>query len=557
MATTTARFQNICIIRESEPSSPHQLPPQTTNTYFASESNRVLLNGSKLSTNLSGKYIVGARLYWIPNMGNSDESIMNLRAASMRTSFNVSSATWNNIEKLDADSVAILSDAKEIIFSFSAEDTKKILQYGVQIFSVGSTSVIDTIFAANYNNNVPNWRFNIDYYDAEPETIAYILYPNGDIIQSESEITFFWQASNAAGTAQSKFDLEVSCDGITWENVASEPTARTSYSFKEYSFTSGEYYWRVRAYNQSGDVGPWSPATKFIVISAPSAPIITVNDSSPQFEISWAQQAQQGFEIELDGKRVESKFSRESRYKYSAWEEDGAHIVRVRVQDQYSIWSPWGAAPIEISNSPGTAIMLTASVAPNIPVAQLAWSGGSDRYIVYRDGAVVGRTPAKIFTDQFGSGECSYQVRGISDSNGYYTLSNSIAVDIQVWEPMLYDISHRRWIALSLSEMQSRTISETINHAASYLHFSGTRKPSVEFGEAIDRNISFDCAFLMDDPNWKAFEAAIGGICCLKLQDGTAITGALASYTSKHTEFYRAYQASIIETDFDEVASND
>lgn len=386
---------------------------------------------------------------------------------------------------------------------------------------------------------------------------ASALSPSGQIIDSQSETLFSWQHVISTGTDQTGFDLQISNDGEKWTLLATETTNRQNYLSAKDTFSAGNLYWRVRTYNSDGAAGEWSDPCMVIVVGAPNTPSVAIESNQPRWAIRWSQQGQQGYEIEFDGEIVASGFGQESRYQFNGWSDPGDHFVRVRIQNEYSMWSDWGAASISIVNQESTAIVLTARQSRVEPASELSWSGESDRYIIYRNGNTVGETTRNDFVDRFGSGICIYQVRGVSDSNGYYTISDPVTVTILPENLMLYDIRNKVWINLARSATQTRDTKETLTRAASFLHFAGSSKPSVEFGEDIDRSITFVCAFVADEYEYKEkFEASVGGMVCLKLPDGESIVGALSAYTRNSTTFYTAYQASVVEAEFDEVASN-
>ena len=391
----------------------------------------------------------------------------------------------------------------------------------------------------------------------EDLSLANGLSPSGQIIDNQSETLFSWQHVISTGTEQTGFDLQTSTDGTSWSTLVSETTNRQSYIASAGTFLAGTLYWRVRTYNTDRVAGEWSLPLMAIVIGAPLAPAVSIESDQPRWSIRWSQKGQQGYEVEFDGVRIASAFGQESRYQYQNWADPGAHVVRVRIQNEYSLWSDWGTASITIVNMPGETIILTATKDSSTPSVALSWTGASDRYIIYRNKQIIGETMQQEFVDQFGAGDCTYQVRGVSDSNGYYTISDPVTVTILPENLMLYDIHNKVWCDIARSATQTRDTKETMTRAASFLHFAGSEKPSVEFGEATDRSISFVCAFVADEYGEKAkFEASVGGMVCLKLPDGKAIVGALNAYTRNATTFYTVYQASVIEAEFDEVASN-
>lgn len=392
----------------------------------------------------------------------------------------------------------------------------------------------------------------------EETSSAEPLSPVGQIIDGTAESVFRWQHIISTGTQPTGADLQKSQDGTNWTTLKSVFGAATETTIPANTFTAGTWYWRVRTYNSDEAAGNWSEAAQIIVIAAPDAPGIYVERSAPNWMIRWQKTGQQAYEIRLDGEKIAAGFGQQSNYAYDSWTEPGNHTVEVRIQSIYSMWSPWGTATLQITNTPGPGITLVAEESESAPESLLAWNGGDyDRFIVYRDGKKIGETEETSFTDHFGAGAVSYQVRGVYDETGFYGLSNSATLTIPVTELSLYDVTTGNWLSIELSEVQSRVLNGSVSRAAAFLHFAGTEKPSVEFGETIDRVISFDCAFRKTDAvSAAAFEAMLGHTVCLKLQTGETIIGALTAYSCKYTSFYEAFSSAVTETEFSEVDAN-
>lgn len=469
--------------------------------------------------------------------------------------------TWYYEQEYDS-----ISEVKpeSTIFRWRAGETGSI-----HTISVGAESST-TIPAGTFTDDEIQWSVQITTNSgitttSEWKTLSTVealstangLSPSGQVIDNQSETLFSWQHVISTGTDQTGFDLQTSTDGESWSTLASETTNRQMYLAASGTFSAGKLYWRVRTYNTDGVAGDWSAPLMAIVIGAPLAPAVAIESDQPKWAIRWSQQGQQGYEVEFDGVSISYAFGQSSRYQYTEWAEPGLHVVRVRIQNEYGMWSEWGTASLTITNQHGDEIVLTVIKDEETPSAVLSWTGYDDRYIIYRDGKIVGETENNTFVDQFGAGVCTYQVRGVSDSNGYYTISDPVSVTIFPESLMLYDIRNKVWFDLARSATQMRETTETMARPASFLHFAGSEKPSVEFGDEIDRSISFICAFVSDEyEEKKKFEDSVGSMVCLKLPDGESIVGALSAYTRSSTTFYTAYQASVVEAEFDEVASN-
>lgn len=372
-----------------------------------------------------------------------------------------------------------------------------------------------------------------------------LLSPVNSTLDGAADNAFLWEHIIPTGTAQTAFDLQTSSNGTTWTTLLSGTTADTSAVIPANTLTGGDLYWRVRTYNTDGVAGEWSEPAHCIVVAAPAAPLVSIVDSAPRFAIRWQQAGQQGFEIMLDGKLIAKRFGGTSSYQYDGYLDSGSHVVQVRIQNQYGLWSAWGAASLTIANVSGAEIALSAE-ADNTVTLQWSTADAYHAYLIYRDGLLIGQTPNTSFKDNFALGDVSYQVRGIYDDTGYYTLSNVAAVSVRVSALMISPIKSPSWqrIPLSTSSLRSRTHSAT--QAVSYLHYTGLALPSAEIGEALDKTYRFDAAFLRANrAAAEAFESLIGQLVCIKDPDGYRVIGVLGTYSMTATPFYKSYSCTV------------
>lgn len=223
-----------------------------------------------------------------------------------------------------------------------------------------------------------NWM-TISTADATPT--ASPLNPVDTVIDGSKDVLFQWRHSISTGTAQSKADLQKSTDGNTWTTLATVTGAARQWMCPAGTLTSSIKYWRVRTYNADGIAGAWSDAAQIVVIAAPTAPSIQIKSTGPRPSISWQTSEQEAYQVELDGKLSGgTHYGTEKTWTSPAYLADGSHTVRVRVQNQYGMWSNWGAAALPVTNTPGASITLTVQASS---VADLSWqtSGSYDFYL--------------------------------------------------------------------------------------------------------------------------------------------------------------------------------
>lgn len=398
------------------------------------------------------------------------------------------------------------------------------------------------VTAANGTTETTSW-YTLSL--AEPASTAQIVAPKSAVLDGTIDNVFSWEHVISTGTAQTAFDLQTSPDSMTWTTLLSAATAETSAAIPANTLTGGDLYWRVRTYNTDSVAGEWSDIAHCVVVAAPAAPLVSIVDTAPRFSVRWQQAGQQGYEIMLDGEIIAKRFGETSSYQYDGYLAPGSYTVQVRIQNKYGLWSEWGSAALPVSNVEGAEIALSAA-ADNVVTLQWSTVEAYDAYLIYRDGLLIGRTQDTSFTDNFALGDVSYQVRGIYDDTGYYTLSNAAAVSVRVSALMISPVKSPAWqrLPLSTSSLRSRTHGAT--QAVNYLHYTGSALPSAEIGEALDKTYRFDAAFIRTNrAAAAAFESLIGQLVCIKDPDGYRIVGVLGTYSMTATPFYTSYSCTV------------
>ena len=387
----------------------------------------------------------------------------------------------------------------------------------------------------------------------EPVSSAVASYPVNSVIDGSMAQTFAWEHIISNGTAQYAFDLQTSPDGSAWTTVRNAVTAQTSTEFSAGTFTAGDLWWRVRTYNLAGTAGAWSEAVHCIVIAAPAAPSITAVDNSPKFILRWQQSGQQAYELMVDGVVIAKTFSAESIYRHDGYLEPGSHKVQVRIQNQYQMWSEWGTATLQIENTEGAAIQLSASGENEV---LLNWSTGEayDKYIIYRNRLKIAETASSPFVDHFAVGESAYRVRGVYENGGNYTMSNEAVITVMPKAMLISNVSDPVWIELPLSTSSLRTAGMSASQSVTYTHYVGTALPAAEIGEAVTRSYDLDCAFKATDrESIRQFEALLGKVVCIKTPSQRRIVGVMSQMSARENRFCVAYSAPVTEVRWEEM----
>lgn len=375
--------------------------------------------------------------------------------------------------------------------------------------------------------------------------------PSGNLCDGDQPISFRWTHINESGSAQRMAVLQKSTDGSTWSELARIHNSANEYIAPAGTFTSGTWFWRVRTYNRDGVTGVFSDAASFIVVSAPSTPKVIVQ-ASPRPLITWQTNEQSAYQIQLDTAVDTTDYGSGKRWRSPVYLDDGLHVVRVRVQNSYGIWSEWGSATFTVSHPTNVAKVTLVVDADHR--AELAWSytGSWRTFIVYRDGVAIAKTTDYSYTDDYSVGTVRYQVRACASDGTYnYSLSNEVTVSVMPETVMLSALGSGKWLFLRLSAAQHRTNTIKASRTLSLTHLSGRKFPEAELTEFCDRSISV--SYATDDEDEKAaLEALMGSPACLKTPGGKMVIGILDTLSETESMFYSSYSFAVSQMHYPE-----
>ena len=376
--------------------------------------------------------------------------------------------------------------------------------------------------------------------------------PNGEVVDNASPTVFKWSHIISTGTAQTKAELQLSTDKQVWSALATVTGAERTYTAPPNTLGSGTKYWRVRTYNTDNAAGAWSEPAEFICVGAPAAPIVSIRAQTPRPTVGWQSAEQLAYQVELAGHPVSSVYyGTEKTWTSPTYLPDGAYTVRVRVQNEYGLWSPWGEAALQVVNVPGAAISLTIDADD---AARLAWqtTGSYDFFLIYRDGRLIGRTTERSFTDSASVGAVRYQVRGCYSSSANYGLSPEVAATIAVQYITLSDMDTGAILPLPYSESAHRTTSRTRKQQIQAVQLAGRAYPVIERSEHMAQSISVACAFYTQE-DCAALEEMLGHLVTVRTPEGRMVTGCLAQLTERTDGgFYSVYTFSVDQADWEE-----
>lgn len=413
------------------------------------------------------------------------------------------------------------------------------------------------IAKTNANQTLTSDWMTLSVEDVPPT--AWAISPKDVVVDGAKDQIFIWGHASSTGTAQSKTDLQKSPDGSTWTTLATVTGAARQWTCPAGTLTSSIKYWRVRTYNADGIAGAWSDAAQIVVIAAPTAPSIQIKSTGPRPSISWQTSEQEAYQVELDGKLSGgTHYGTDKTWTSPAYLSDGSHTVRVRVQNQYGMWSDWGAAALPVTNTPGASITLSVQASS---VAALSWqtSGSYDFYLVYRNGKPIAKLTQTQYTDELSSGNVTYQVRGCYADSSNYGLSSAVTVTITTGQYVtLYGIASGKKVTLKHCGLKNQPVQNAINRDIQYIFMYGSTYPHAERSEFVTKKVGGTAVFLPGEDK-AGFDALIGELVCLKTQSGEMVIGYLneTSDTSRVNPDKSVVNFSIQQIDYAEVIDID
>ena len=403
----------------------------------------------------------------------------------------------------------------------------------------------------------PDTWMTINLEDAIPQAVP--TRPVGEAVDKNSPTEFMWTHIISTGSAQTKAELQRSTDGTTWAALATVAGAANSYTAPAGTFDTGVNFWRVRTYNADNVAGEWSGAAQFICIGAPDAPTVMVEESGPKPVVTWQTEDQLAYQVEIVGVYASGTYyGTDKTWTAPMYLEDGEYTVRVRVQNEYALWSPWGAAALQVANTPTAEITLTAEGGT---AARLTWSAAEnyayDFYLVYRDGTIIAKTKERAYTDLRSIGSVSYQIRGCLKASSNYRMSNTAAVTVSVPCVTLFDLDTGAGLPLPYSDSAHRTTGHSISRNVQTVQLAGRRYPIVERSTHYAETISVACVF-REAADCAALEALVGRMIAVKTPEGKLVSGCLALLAATTDgRYYTKYQFDVEQTDTEEVVDID
>lgn len=428
--------------------------------------------------------------------------------------------------------------------SITREDTRATAEVYNSTFPVGAVEwyITATANTGETLETVPasfnSWN---PYLDVTPVS------PVDSLAGNNAPITFEWSPHSGFQDFVSRFDLQYSEDGALWIDLGS--TDVTGYGSRYYTapantFSAGTVFWRVRAIGVNGGAGAWSTAASFEAIGAPVVRDVAAT-AVPFTTVTWTATGELAYKVQISGETYGPiRDTGTQSFQPPVPLEDGEHVLKVAAQNKYGLWSAWGETSVTVQNVPGTAVVIAEAAGSGAGTAGLTITGGeaSGDFLIYRDGALIGRTEGRSYTDRTAApGAHEYYVLQVLPG-GYYTKSNTVTLSTEAKCPMLALLSGGEFLALELSAEADRSQTITKGGEVVYVQYSGAKFPEAEVGEAESLTVSGDGSFTAEqEAEARRFEAMLKKPVIYKTPGGEVVVGVLQGFTRRDPKFFKSY----------------
>ena len=373
---------------------------------------------------------------------------------------------------------------------------------------------------------------------------AYPQSPIGTTVDTGKQVTLRWILANADGTQPSKVVLSYKLTSENnWTVIHQANSAFTSWTVAANYFPVGEIEWKVIATNRDNVDGPAGTAA-FISLRAPDAPVGLSATAVPRTTIRWQGGDQEAYEILIDGETVVQAYGTEvNEWTPDFVLDDGIHVIAVRIQGPYGLWSDPAITSIDVQNQVPTGwedlaisgafdvdaiLTMTGAESPASPSAN--W---------FRDGKRIAVTHgSRTYADRYVLGEHRYYVELWAD-DGNYARSNVLTGQLKSCITRIALFEGGDWVDLRLSEKSAAEQDFQYSRISSVRHVLGTAYPVLELSEFEDLSGSYDCAF-KDTESAAQLLAMRGRVVILKSRGGRVLIGVLSPLETRYTDFYIA-----------------
>lgn len=316
------------------------------------------------------------------------------------------------------------------------------------------------------------------------------LEPDGVITERDDPTRVWWTSQN-----QSKWELVID------ESITYTGTTEKEKILAPGALQTGKHSMLLTVtYRTSAGVEKHvTKKAEWIVQGRPPTPTITSSSTftTSRPTIVWDTQDQQGYILEVlrDNEVVYSTDWINGLYvqhKIETYLSNGSYIVRVKVMNQFSLESDWGAKQITVNAVEPTNITLTSNQLEN--AVNLSWDNPNNRFIkfyVLRNGELIAKTTETFYVDYIAHRDCVYTVRGITEGD-IYKDSNQKQEFVEISRSVLATVDKLEDQLNCAFFTSSDRFNANLGLECTLIEVSGRPYPIAVFGEHQSKNISLN-----------------------------------------------------------------
>lgn len=388
--------------------------------------------------------------------------------------------------------------------------------------------------------------------------------PSGVYKDNQSVIRFAWEYNSSTGDNQSAFTLAWSADnGVTWTEI-NQSTSNQYYDMPGGTLMGGNILWKVKTANEFDEYGDYCEPLSFYSIGAPQPPYIeSISQGTARPVISWSSDDQQVYQLKIL-RRDEVKYDTgqvasmsEKSHKIKAFLEDGDYSVRIRVKNEYDMWSEWGELHFAVQTvKPDTIDLSVYSMRYGV---RLTFVGIANYALIYRkaSGEVDCKCIAKVLPgltqyDDYtvAAGKTySYFLRHVSEAETFADSSTvSLATKLHHTQIALADDPANIYV-LKYNLNAPPDKKESRNRQSQQIYFEGRKYPVIEYSGFSNHDIT--CTFFLTEKEIESLYNMFGegDIVLYRDNRGRKMYGSLSNITTNDT--YRGRTISFIVSKVD------
>lgn len=436
-------------------------------------------------------------------------------------------------------------------------------QYGIAVFWTKEDSEhvdIEEVMTIHSREGANPPMLRVVYEDTPPSKPT-LNEPVGTYESSSSPVRFSWNYNSSVGGEQKSFNLQWSTDQSTWTSV-SQTTANSYYDMPVDTLPAGNIYWRVQTVNEHDEASEYSGIAAFYSIGAPNAPIVQSVTNASKPIVAWAAVDQQVFRVQITkGDTViydsGDKPSIQTRsYQVPVYLADDTYTARIRIKNEYDMYSDWGEAEFTISVAQPTKPLLT--IQRCLYGLELHVSNSSDKKLIYRndgDGFICVAETGEWFVDYaVASGvEYEYFARTVNADGGFAD-SDIVTMRAELKNNLFAPVSNLSdLIVLKYNKDTIPAKTYTLNPSNTTTYYAGRTHAVTEFSGHEESAINF--TFFVNNPETiRRFRELVmrGETVLFRDGRGRKIYGTLTGYSE--VDDRHGFQISFVfaETDYNE-----